>query len=88
VTRRALALQDGPTVLAGHSWGGTVVSEVGTDPKVTALVYLAARTPDAGEDFVALSEGFPTMPARAGVQEHDGFTGLSEEAFLAYGVAA
>ena len=69
-TRRALALQEGPTVLAGHSWGGTVVSEVGTDPKVTALVYVAARAPDAGEDFVALSEGFPTMPARAGVQEH------------------
>jgi hypothetical protein len=47
MTRRALTLQDGPTVLSGHSWGGTVVSEVGTDPKITALVYLAARTPDA-----------------------------------------
>jgi pimeloyl-ACP methyl ester carboxylesterase len=57
---------------------------VGTDPKVTALVYVAARAPDAGEDFVALSEGFPTMPARAGVQEHDGFTRLSEEVFLKY----
>ena len=83
-TRRALALQDGPTVLVAHSWGGTVISEVGTDPKVTALVYVAARAPDAGEDFVALSEGFPTMPARAGVQEHDGFTRLSEEAFIKY----
>ncbi len=83
-TRRALALQDGPTVLVGHSWGGTVVSEAGTDPKVTALVYVAARAPDAGEDFVALSGKFPTMPARAGVQEHDGYTRLSEEAFLKY----
>jgi pimeloyl-ACP methyl ester carboxylesterase len=83
-TRRALALQDGPTVLVAHSWGGTVISEVGTDPKVTALVYVAARAPDAGEDFVALSAKFPTMPARAGVQEHDGFTRLSEEAFLNY----
>ena len=54
-TRRALALQDGPTVLVAHSWGGTVISEVGTDPKVTALVYVAARAPDADEDFVALS---------------------------------
>jgi len=54
-TRRALALQDGPTVLVAHSWGGTVISETGTDPKVTALVYVAARAPDAGEDFVALS---------------------------------
>src|SRR6267143_6379416 len=83
-TRRALALQDGPTVLVAHSWGGTVISEVGTDPKVTSLVYIAARAPDAGEDFVALSQKFPAGPARAGVQEHDGFTKLSEDAFLKY----
>src|ERR1700674_4089497 len=83
-TLRALALQDGPTVLVAHSWGGTVISEAGTDPKVTALVYVAARAPDAGEDFVALSGKFPTMPVRAGVQERDGFTNLSEEAFLKY----
>lgn len=83
-TRRVLAQQDGPTVLVGHSWGGTVVSEAGTDPKVTSLVYVAARAPDAGEDFVALSGKFPTMPARAGVQEHAGFTTLSENAFINY----
>ncbi len=83
-TRRALALQDGPTVLAGHSWSGTIVSEAGGDPKVSALVYVAARAPDAGEDFVALSGKFPTMPARAGVETHDGFTKLSEDAFLKY----
>lgn len=83
-TKRALALQDGPTVLVGHSYGGTVISEAGVDPKVTALVYVAARAPDAGEDFGALSGKFPTMPARAGVQEHDGFSQLSEEAFLKY----
>ena len=84
MTRRALALQDGPTVLVGHSWSGTVVSETGTDPKVTALVYVAARAPDAAEDFVALSGKFPTMPARAGVQVHEGFAYLSEDAFLRY----
>src|SRR5262245_4471877 len=83
-TRRALALQDGPTLLVAHSWGGTVISEVGNDPKVTGLVYIAARAPDAGEDFVALSQKFPTGQARAGVQEHDGFTKLSEDAFLKY----
>jgi pimeloyl-ACP methyl ester carboxylesterase len=81
-TRRALALQDGPTVLVAHSWSGTVISEVGTDPKVTGLVYVAARAPDAGEDFVALSGKFPAGPVRAGVQAHDGFTTISEEAFL------
>src|SRR3979411_1179788 len=42
-TRRVLALQDGPTVLVGHSYGGMVISEAGTDPNVTALVYVAAR---------------------------------------------
>jgi pimeloyl-ACP methyl ester carboxylesterase len=81
-TRRVLAQQDGPTVLVAHSWAGTVPSEVGTDPKVSALVYVAARAPDAGEDFVALSGKFPVGPVRAGVQAHDGFTTISEEAFL------
>src|ERR1700704_4076213 len=83
-TRRALALQDGPTVLVAHSWAGTVISETGTDPKVTALVYVAARAPDANEDFVALSGKFPTGPVRAGIQLHDGFANLSEESFLRY----
>ena len=83
-TRRALALQDGPTVLVAHSWGGTVISETGTDQKVTALVYVAARAPDAAEDFVALSGKYPAGAVRAGVQEHDGFARLSEESFLKY----
>jgi pimeloyl-ACP methyl ester carboxylesterase len=83
-TRRALALQDGPTVLVAHSWGGTVISEVGTDPKVSALVYVAARAPDAGEDFVALSGKFPTGAVRAGIQVNDGYTQLSEDAFQKY----
>lgn len=83
-TRRALALQDGPAVLVGHSWAGTVISEAGMDPKVTALVYVAARAPDAGEDFGALAGKYPTMPVRAGVQEHDGFSQLSEDAYLKY----
>ena len=83
-TRRALALQDGPTVLVAHSWGGTVISETGTDPKVSALVYVAARAPDAAEDFVALSGKFPAGPVRAGIQAHDGFTQLSEDSFLKY----
>src|SRR5580704_4651237 len=48
--QRALAQQDGPTVLVGHSFAGMIVTEAGVDPKVTALVYVAARAPDAGED--------------------------------------
>src|SRR6266704_4290094 len=81
-TRRALALQDGPTVLVGHSWSGTVISETGTDPKVSALVYVAARAPDAGEDYGALAAKFPKPPAAAGLTIKDGFGQLSEEAFL------
>jgi pimeloyl-ACP methyl ester carboxylesterase len=81
-TRRALAMQQGPTVLAGHSWSGTIVSEVGGDPKVSALVYVAARAPDAAEDFPALAKTFPAPPASAGVVTTDGFAQLSEAAFL------
>jgi pimeloyl-ACP methyl ester carboxylesterase len=60
-TRRVLALQDGPTVLVGHAWGGTVVSQVGVDPKISALVYLEAAAPEAGEAFATLSAKFPTQ---------------------------
>jgi pimeloyl-ACP methyl ester carboxylesterase len=81
-TRRILALQDGPTVLVGHSWAGTVISEAGVDPKVSALVYVAARAPDAGEDYGALAAKFPTPPATAGLVKVNGFAQLNEEAFL------
>lgn len=82
-TIRALDLQDGPTVLAGHSWAGTVISQTGGHPNVSALVYVAARAPDAGEDYAALAATFPTPPANEGlVHSPDGFAQLSEEAFL------
>ncbi|HEY2531747.1 MAG TPA: alpha/beta hydrolase [Xanthobacteraceae bacterium] len=81
-TRRILALQDGPTVLVGHSFAGTIISEAGDDPKVSALVYVAARAPDAGEDFGALASKFPKPPASAGVVRKDGFFWLGEDAFL------
>jgi pimeloyl-ACP methyl ester carboxylesterase len=81
-TRRVLALQDGPTVLVGHSFAGTIISETGDDPIVSALVYVAARAPDAGEDFGGLAGKFPKPPASAGVVKANGFFWLSEEAFL------
>jgi pimeloyl-ACP methyl ester carboxylesterase len=81
-TRRALASQEGPTVLVGHSFAGTIISEAGNDPKVSALVYVAARAPDAGEDFGALAAKFLKPPASAGVIRKDGYFWLSEEAFL------
>jgi hypothetical protein len=59
-----------------------IVSEVGVDPKVTALVYVAARAPDAGEDYTALAKNYPTPPATAGILFDDDWGRLSEEAFL------
>jgi pimeloyl-ACP methyl ester carboxylesterase len=79
---RVLARQDGPTVLVGHSFSGMIVTEAGVHPNVSALVYVAARAPDAGEDYTALAKKFPTPPASAGII-FDGDEGrLSEEAFL------
>jgi pimeloyl-ACP methyl ester carboxylesterase len=81
-TQRVISRQDGPTIFVGHSFSGVLVSEVGVDPKVAALVYVAARAPDAGEDYAALAKTYPTAPASAGIV-FDGDEGrLSEEAFL------
>src|SRR3954467_2464735 len=81
-TQRALALQDGPTVLVAHSFGGMIVTEAGVDPKVSAVVYVAARAPDAGEDYTALAKQFPTPPASAGIVWSGDEGRLGEEAFL------
>ena len=79
---RVLARQDGPTVLVGHSFSGMIVTEAGMHPSVSALVYVAARAPDAREDYTALAKTFPTPPATAGIV-FDGDEGrLSEAAFL------
>jgi pimeloyl-ACP methyl ester carboxylesterase len=81
-TQRVLARQNGPTVLVGHSFAGMIVTEAGVDPKVSALVYVAARAPDAGEDYTALAKKFPGPPASAGIV-FDGDEGrLTEVAFL------
>jgi pimeloyl-ACP methyl ester carboxylesterase len=77
-----LARQDGPTVFVGDSFAGMIVTEAGVHPNVSALVYVAARAPDAGEDYTALAKTYPTPPASAGIV-FDGDEGrLSEAAFL------
>jgi pimeloyl-ACP methyl ester carboxylesterase len=79
---RVLARMDGPTVLVGHSFSGMIVTEAGVHLNVSALVYVAARAPDAGEDYPALAKTYPTPPASAGIV-FDGDEGrLSETAFL------
>src|SRR5258707_7020409 len=76
---RVVARQDGRTVLAGHSFSGIIVTEAGVHPNVSALVYVAARAPDAGEDYTALAKTFPTPPATAGIV-FDGDEGRLSEA--------
>ena len=82
-TRRVLELQDGPTILVGHSFAGTVITQAGVDPRVVGLVYIAARAPDVGEDHGALAKGFPTPPASAGlVYSRTASGALTEHAFV------
>jgi len=61
-TNRVLDLQDGPTILVGHSWGGTVITESGVHTRVAGLVYVAALAPDAGETTAQQYEGFAPTP--------------------------
>jgi pimeloyl-ACP methyl ester carboxylesterase len=80
--QRVLSRQDGPTVLVGHSFSGMLVTEAGVHPNVSSLVYVAARAPDAGENYTALAKTYPAPPASAGIL-FDGDEGrLSQEAFL------
>jgi len=61
-TRRAIALQDGPVILVGHSWGGMVISEAGNDPKVAGLVYIAAIVPIEGQGANDVLKPYPPTP--------------------------
>jgi len=85
-TQRALALQDGPVILVGHSWAGVVITEAGMDPKVAGLVYVAAFGPDEGEQVGELGKKYPPPPALASPHVDDkGFLTLSADAFKKFG---
>jgi pimeloyl-ACP methyl ester carboxylesterase len=81
-TQRVLARQDGPIVLVGHSFAGMIVTEAGVDPRVSTVVYVAARAPDAEEDYTELAKKFPAPPASAGIVFDDDEGRLTEAAFL------
>jgi pimeloyl-ACP methyl ester carboxylesterase len=72
-TRRALERQNGPTILVGHSWGGTVITEAGAHPKVAGLVYVSTLSPDAGETTAQQYAGFTTPPEFVLDIHSDGF---------------
>ena len=83
-TKLIVEAQSGPVVLVGHSYGGAVITEAGTDPNVAALVYISAFVPDAGESVNTLIEGFPKDgPQPPIMPPQDGFLFLDREKFPA-----
>jgi pimeloyl-ACP methyl ester carboxylesterase len=82
-TRRIIAMQDGPVILVGHSWGGAVITEAGDDPKVAGLVYVAAFVPDAGMSASDTSKPFGPTPGLKAIQvDGQHFARMSEEGIL------
>ena len=84
--KRILALQDGPSILVAHSYGGAVITEAGTDPSVAGLVYVAAHMPDAGENEADDGKRFPSDLSKSGAikKTADGFTYLDPTQFHEY----
>ncbi|HEY4132229.1 MAG TPA: alpha/beta hydrolase [Gemmatimonadaceae bacterium] len=84
--RRVLDQQQGPTVLVGHSYGGSVITEAGTHPRVVGLVYIAAHMPDTGESESADGKRFPSAATVANLTRKtpDGFTFLDRAKFPTY----
>lgn len=85
-TKRMLSLQDGPCILVAHSYGGAVITEAGTDPSVSGLVYIAAHMPDAGENEPDDGKRFPSdLSKSTGIKKTaDGFTYLDTAQFHEY----
>jgi pimeloyl-ACP methyl ester carboxylesterase len=84
VTKRVLATQSGPVILVGHSYGGAVISEVGNDPKVAGLVYIAAFALDNGESVSALiKDPPPGAPVPPILPPQDGYLFLDKAKFAA-----
>jgi pimeloyl-ACP methyl ester carboxylesterase len=84
-TKRVIATQNGPVILVGHSYGGAIITEAGTDPKVVALVYIAGWIPDAGESVNSLIQEQipPSAPVPPILPPQDGFLLLDRVKFPA-----
>jgi pimeloyl-ACP methyl ester carboxylesterase len=78
-TKRAIDRADGDVILVAHSWGGSVITEAGADPRVKALVYIAAYAPDKGETVASLTESVPPTILSGFLQNANGYLTLSRE---------
>src|SRR5262244_555347 len=82
-TRRIIAMQDGPVILVGHSWGGAVISEAGDDPKVVGLVYVAAYVPEEGTSANQTGQPFGPTPGSKEIKvDAQHFAWMSEEGII------
>lgn len=79
-TKRIIDLQQGQCILVGHSYGGTIITEAGTDPKVAGLVYIAAHEPDTGETEAGNGKRIPSL-AKPPEKTPDGFLYLAPDRF-------
>ena len=83
-TNRVIDAQNGPVILVGHSYGGVVITEAGNNPKVAALVYIAAFAPDRGESVATLiKDPVPGTPVPPILPPKDGFLALDKTKFAA-----
>jgi pimeloyl-ACP methyl ester carboxylesterase len=83
-TKRAIANRVGHVLLVGHSWGGAVITQVGTDPKVAGLLFVAAAAPNAGQSFGEMAQRYPTPPGIAQLKaDAAGFLALPPAAVAA-----
>jgi pimeloyl-ACP methyl ester carboxylesterase len=82
-TKRAIALQNGPSIVVAHSYGGAVITEAATEPSVAGLVYIAAHMPDAGENEADDGKRFPSDLSKSTAikKTPDGFTYLDPAQF-------
>jgi pimeloyl-ACP methyl ester carboxylesterase len=84
-TKRIIALQDGPVLLVGHSWGGAVITQAGDDPKVAGLVYVAAYAPEAGQSANDASTPFGWTEGQKQIRmDSEKFATVTSEGMLEY----
>jgi pimeloyl-ACP methyl ester carboxylesterase len=84
-TKRAITNAEGPIVLVGHSWGGVVITEAGNDPRVQALVYVAAFAPDNGQSVEDIAKKYPKQAVQNSfVKDKDGYIKISDEGIANY----